>query len=339
MSRFTFRPAVRQDTPLIIGLAGPTKSGKTLSALRVATGLAGGKPIIMINAEGARGHQYADKFTYIACDLTPPFRPELYTEALTEAAKQNPGCIIIDSASHMHDGPGGILEWHEEELDRIAGQDEGKRQRSTFTAWIKPKASENEFIYALLGMKCPVILCLRAKEKLKIIPGKQPVDLGWQPIVGERVAFETMFTLVLPPHSKGVPDLSISDMRQPFDRLVPENRPLDEKLGERLAEWAKGGATPAPVDTETGEVTLPDFPETAPHPWSREEFSELLKARALTVKDLAPAIGAVSRDSWHLAVDAWLLSNPGKGIRDLIDTAGPPPSKPPIEQPEMAPFE
>ncbi len=248
MTNITFRPAVRQDTPLIIGLAGPTKSGKTYSALRLATGLASGKPIIMINAEGARGHAYADKFTYLAHDLAAPFRPMVYTEALKAAAATNPGCIIIDSGSHMHDGPGGILEWHEEILDKIAGDDNGKRQRSTFTAWIQPKAAENEFIYQMLSMSCPIILCLRAKEKLKIVPGRQPVDLGWQPIVGERVAFETMFTLTFTPHSKGVPDLEISEMRDPFDRMVPPDRPIDEALGQRLTEWAKGGASNAPAE-------------------------------------------------------------------------------------------
>jgi hypothetical protein len=244
----TFRPAVRENTPLIIGIGGPTKSGKTFSALRMAVGLANGGTVAMINAEGLRGHQYAEKFKYVACDLTPPFRPTAYTDALKEAAKLKPAVTIVDSASHMHDGPGGILEWHEEVLDRMAGTDYNKRQRSTFAAWVEPKAAENQFIYQMLGMQCPVILCFRAKEKIKIVPGKEPIDLGWQPIAGERVAFETLFTLMLPPHSKGMPDLEISDMREPFDTIVPKGKPIDEALGRQLAAWAIGktpAATPA----------------------------------------------------------------------------------------------
>jgi hypothetical protein len=261
---YTFRPAVRENTPLIIGIAGPTKSGKTYSALRVAGGLANGGTIAMINAEGPRGHQYADKFKYVACDLKPPFRPTAYTQALKDAAALKPAVVIIDSASHMHDGPGGVLEWHEEILDRIAGKDNyEKRQRSTFAAWVDPKAAENEFIYTMLGMECPVVLCFRAKEKIKIVNGK-PVELGWQPIAGERVAFETIFTLLLPPHSKGVPDLGLSDMREPFDTLVPEKRAIDEELGRRLAEWARGGRKPTaaaqPPATSTPAVT----PESDP---------------------------------------------------------------------------
>lgn len=237
-----FRPAKRVNTPLILGLAGPTKSGKTMSAHRLAVGLAQGKPVVMINAEGAKGHQYSDRFDYLATDIEAPFRPAKYTEALNTALAMDPrpGVVIIDSCSHMHDGPGGILEWHEEELDRLAGQDKKRRERSTWTAWIRPKAAENQFIYAMLAADCHLILCFRAKEKIKIVPGQQPIDLGWQPIAGERVAFETIFTLVLPPHSKGVPDIAASEMREPFDALIPSDRPLSEETGEALAGWSTG---------------------------------------------------------------------------------------------------
>ena len=243
MANFTFRPAHRQNTPLIIGIAGPTKSGKSYSALRLATGLTGGKPIAMLNTEGARGHMYSEQFTYLAADLTAPFRPTRYTEVIEVMKSMDLGCAIIDTISHMHDGPGGILEWHEEILDRVAGKDYAKRQRSTYVAWVEPKAAENKLIYALQDLTCPIILCMRSKEKIKISDGKVE-ELGWQPIVGDRIASETIFTLQLLPHSKGVPDLGISDMRDPFDHMVRPDTPIDEDLGRRLAEWARGVAMP-----------------------------------------------------------------------------------------------
>lgn len=262
MTSFTFRPAKRENTPLIIGLGGPTKSGKTMSAHRIAAGLAMGAPVAMINAEGAKGHQYSDKFDYLAADIEAPFRPERYTEALKDALAltPRPGVVIIDSGSHMHDGPGGILEYHEDELDRLAGNDAAKRQRSTYSAWIKPKAAENEFIYTMLGADCHIILCLRAKEKIKVVTGKAPIDLGWQPIVGERVAFETLFTLMLTPHSKGVPDLSISEMREPFDSMIPAGKPLSEDTGRLLAEWAAGGESKVSVPLVDGSPSSPGEP-------------------------------------------------------------------------------
>jgi hypothetical protein len=261
----TFRPAIRAHTPLIIGIAGPTKAGKTYSALRIARGLAGDKPVAMINAEGPRGHQYAEKFTYLAYDLTAPYRPDRYIEALQAARELKPGCVIVDSVSHCHDGPGGILEWHEEILDQIAAKDYDKRQRATFAAWVKPKASENKLIYTLLEMQCPVVLAMRAKEKIKIVKGKDPIDLGWQPIVGERIAFETMFTLMLPPHSKGVPNLALSEMREPFDTMIPSDKPIDEHLGRELAKWAAGGmpkeSTPQSASEPQAEMPTdePDY--------------------------------------------------------------------------------
>jgi hypothetical protein len=32
-----------------------------------------------------------------------------------------------------------------------------------------------------------VILCFRAKEKIKIVKGAEPIDLGWQPIASESI--------------------------------------------------------------------------------------------------------------------------------------------------------
>ena len=245
---FTHRPAKRERTPLVIGLAGPTKSGKTYSAHRLAAGLAPGGPVAMINAEGAKGHQYADEFTYTAVDIKRPYSPTRYTEALryTLALDPAPAVVIIDSMSHMHNGPGGLLEFHDAELDRMAGNDQARRGRMTWAAWIKPKAAENEFIYTMLEADCHLILCFRAKEKLKIVKGADPIDLGWQPIAGEGIAFETIFTLTFPPHSKGVPDLAISELRKPFDKLIPANEQLSEQTGKLLAAWAAGSsAVPA----------------------------------------------------------------------------------------------
>ena len=251
---FNFKPAVREKTPLIIGIAGPTKSGKTYSAHRLAQGIANGGTVAMVNAEGARGHQYADKFKYVTCDIEQPFSTERYIEAIQALKQLAPACAIIDSMSHMHDGPGGMLEAHDKELDRMAGDDYKKRDRMNFTAWIKPKGGENKFIYQMLGLSCPVILCFRAKEKLKIVPGKDPIDLGWQPISSDRIAFETIFTLLLPPHCKGVPDLALSEMREPFDSMVPPGKQIDEALGRQLAAWSAGVSKESAAQASTTGV-------------------------------------------------------------------------------------
>ena len=44
--------------------------------------------------------------------------------------------VIVDSMSHAHEGAGGLLDAHEQELERMAGSDLSQRERVKFTAWI-----------------------------------------------------------------------------------------------------------------------------------------------------------------------------------------------------------
>lgn len=254
MNGFTFRPAVREQTPLIIGLAGPSKSGKTYSALRLATGMANGGKIAMINTEGKRGHMYAEKFHYDTLDIGEPFNYDRYREALLAAKAANAAVAIIDSVSHAHEGPGGMLDQHDKFLDEKCGSDYKKRDRLTWTAWIRPKAQEAQFINTLIQLDFPVILCFRAKEKLKIVRGQEPVPMGWQPICSDRIPFETTATLILTPGCKGEPDLSAqaSELREPMDTLIKPTQ-INEDLGKRLQAWAAGKTTAAPSTTPTSE--------------------------------------------------------------------------------------
>ena len=249
----TFRPAVRTQTPLMIGLAGPSRAGKTYSALRVATGLAQGKPIAFIDTERGRGLQYAEKFRYSHGELQPPFSAERYAEAIRDAVNTKPAVVIVDSFSHLHEGPGGILEQHDKELDRMAGDDWKRREKLTFSAWIKPKASVTKLVNEILQTPVHFIFCFRAKNKLKIVKGAEPVHLGWTPIITDRFEYECSLLLVLPEGSRGTPDLDAvsSGLRDPFQEFIVPGVQLDEQLGQRFAEWAAGGARldagPAPT--------------------------------------------------------------------------------------------
>lgn len=254
---YTFRPAVRVQTPVIVGLAGPSKSGKTYSALRLATGMANGGKIAMINTEGPRGHQYADKFNYDACDLSEPFSMKNYEEAIKATAKFNPVVLIIDSMSHAHEGIGGMLDQHEAQLDKMCpGSDYQKKQRMTWAAWIKPKADEASMINTMLQQKFHIILCFRAKEKLKIQKSKEPENLGWRPIASDRIHYETAVTLILPPSCKGKPDLTEkgSELREPYDSMI-KNEQINEDLGKKIAEWASGGISKPNTTHESSKPT------------------------------------------------------------------------------------
>src|SRR6516164_9578510 len=63
---FVAKPAVRESVPLLIGLMGPSSSGKTYSALRLATGIqrVTGGEIYCIDTESRRMLHYADSFKF-----------------------------------------------------------------------------------------------------------------------------------------------------------------------------------------------------------------------------------------------------------------------------------
>ena len=125
----TFAPATPGGVPLILGIAGPSRSGKTYSALRIALGLVGGEPsrVFVIDTERGRARQYADKFGgFMHCLLDPPFAYSRYAEMIAAAVKDGAGVVVVDSASHAHEGEGGMLDQHEAELDRMAGGQTGR---------------------------------------------------------------------------------------------------------------------------------------------------------------------------------------------------------------------
>src|SRR6187551_3523827 len=114
---FTFRPAAREDVGLLVGLSGASGSGKTYTAMRLASGIAGDKPFAVIDTEAGRAKHYADMFRFDHGDLAPPFTPQRYAEAIAAADGAGYAAIVVDSMSHEWAGDGGVLEQHELELD------------------------------------------------------------------------------------------------------------------------------------------------------------------------------------------------------------------------------
>jgi hypothetical protein len=248
---FVFAPAHRDNEPIRLGIAGPSRSGKSYSALRVALGMVGGDPkkVFAINTERGGITLYADKFGFMCAEFRPPYSPARYLEALRAAEKAGAGCIIVDQFSYEHDGDGGILDMHEAELTRMAGTDFGKRERMKFTAWIAPKAAHNELVSGIMQLNCHSIFCLRAREKLKLVRqqnGKiEPMPQGYQPVTGSDFEYELTSLIMLAEGSKGIPDLDAqaTGFREPLNTMVKHGQSLDEELGRKLAAWASGKAS------------------------------------------------------------------------------------------------
>jgi energy-coupling factor transporter ATP-binding protein EcfA2 len=261
---FEDKPAVRTAVPLLVGLTGASGSGKTYSALRVATGIqrVTGGDIGYIDTEARRALHYAERFKFRHLPFSAPFGPMDYLAAVEHYAAKGCRVIVVDSMSHEHEGPGGVLEQHERELDRIAGDDWKKRQNCTFLAWAKPKAERRRLINTLLQLPVNMIFCFRAKEKVKIERGKEPLSLGWMPIAGEEFVYEMTVNCLLYPNCGGVPEWSPSEPGEKVMVKLPEQfrstfsarKPLDEDTGEVLAKWAAGDATATKKPGHTDEL-------------------------------------------------------------------------------------
>jgi hypothetical protein len=250
---FTFRPAVREDVGLLVGLSGGTGSGKTYSAFRLAKGIAGDQPFAVIDTEASRAKHYGDAFRFDHGDLKPPFTPEAYVDAIAAADKAGYHVVVVDSMSHEWAGEGGILDWQEAELDRMAGTDWKKREACKMAAWIKPKVSHKKMVQRLLQVRAHLILCFRADQKIEMVRGadgkmeireKQSLTglHGWIPICEKNLPYELTASFLLMADRPGVPQpIKLQEQHRP---LFPLDEPITEASGARLAAWAKGGAAP-----------------------------------------------------------------------------------------------
>ena len=106
-------PAERAGANLLIQLYGPPRSGKTYTALRIARGMVGPKGRIgVLDTESGRARLYSDKVPggFVVGELTPPYTPRRYLEAIEEFLAYGVDILVVDSFSHCWEGPGGVLE-------------------------------------------------------------------------------------------------------------------------------------------------------------------------------------------------------------------------------------
>jgi ABC-type dipeptide/oligopeptide/nickel transport system ATPase subunit len=269
---FSDVPAARERAPILIGLVGPSGTGKTYSALRLATGMqrVTGGDIFVVDTEARRALHYADKFKFRHVAFGAPFSPLDYLSAIEHCLKKGAGTIVVDSTSHEHEGPGGVLEMHESALDKMAGSDAGKRNKLTMLAWAKPKQQRRRLINSILQMECNFIFCFRAKEKMKLQPGKDPIAMGFQGISGDEWIYEMQIKCLLLPGCDGVPtwqsdmpgEKQMVKLPEQFRSMFGKPAQLSEDIGEQIARWAAGTAAPG---TRTAAELVADY-ETCSDP-------------------------------------------------------------------------
>lgn len=266
-----------KEMPLLIGITGPSFSGKSYSSETLAAGIKKvyGGEVYHVDTENDRAlelhKRYGGPFEFQHVPFRQPKSPGEY-EGVIRFCLSKPDCgvIIVDTMTHEHLA---LLNMMEEYMERKgAGDDWEKRDRLLFASMVQPKAQRkrvNELIaFGCVrpdGRKVPIILLYRAQDKTK--PGKskkdggdgKPIHKGWQAETTSDLPFYMTARFLLPPGSDGHPNLSPDTEWEKLEIKNPQQfrgwfKPgfqLSEEIGERLARWAKGGAAAAPDEKAT----------------------------------------------------------------------------------------
>jgi ABC-type dipeptide/oligopeptide/nickel transport system ATPase subunit len=265
MSReFTYGPAVRATLPLLLGVAGPTGSGKTFSALRLATGMqrVTGGDIALIDTEAKRATAYDRYFKFMHLDFAPPFGPLDYKEAINHCLQRGAKHIVVDSMTHEHSGPGGVMDQIDSFLDEKCGDDYAARDRMNMIAHKGPKADRkdlNNFIIQAGRGGVNFVFAYRADEKVKPVKGQGIQNVGMTPETTSKLVYEMMAMFLLSAAADGKPianpstplEKMFTKLPVQFRDMLAAGEPLSEDLGQKLAEWARGAPTekpPRPLD-------------------------------------------------------------------------------------------
>ncbi len=206
-------------------------------------------PTFVVDSNLRRSLHHADVHDFQAVHLTPPFDPDSWGAAFQHCIDKGAARIIVDSFSDEHEGDGGVLEWHEAEIERMSKGDPDKALRMSRAAWKAPKDAHKRLRLWMWQQPVDWILCYRAKDKQDA--KQQP--LGMQPIGGADVIFDLLFSVLLPPRGDGRPVWTAYDgnalthaekqlvkMTSWFGPMFSANPQLNEDIGEQLARWAAG---------------------------------------------------------------------------------------------------
>ena len=222
----TFVKAKKEKIWTKVLLGGSSGSGKTYSALRLATGLAKkcGSGIAAIDTEAGRIRYYANEFDFSDMQLTEPFTPEKYIEAINEAVSSGFKVLIIDSISH---------EWNYcvDVHDKMPG--------NSWTNWSKITPRHDAFMEKILQAPIHIIATVRGKDEyvLEEKNGKQTpkkVGLGFKQRDGVEYNYTATFNIAQDTHIAE----ATKDNTHIFEGRYEV---LTEKDGEALYDWANTG--------------------------------------------------------------------------------------------------
>lgn len=229
-----FIKAERKKSKLRLALCGISGSGKTLGALFIAKGI-GGK-IAVIDTEAGSASLYSDDkkydLTFDTFELSAPFSPDRYIQAIKYAESAGYTTLIIDSLSHAWSGEGGILDMQDKAT-------KASSSKNSYYAWRDVTPLHNKLVDAMLQSSMHIICCMRCKASHETIieNGKaKPVKVGLAPI--QRDGLEYEFTIVLDLDRESHLYTASKDRTNLFEG---SHEKITEETGKKLMQWLNSG--------------------------------------------------------------------------------------------------
>jgi len=188
-----FKPATRTKSRLRMAIAGPSGSGKSFTAMRMATAVAGaGGRICVVASEPGAMEKYADlspdgiPWKFDVCTLDD-YSPTKYREAIIAAGREGYTVCIIDSMSHEWEGAGGALE--------LVDQKAAKGRGNKFTeGWGEVTPMHRSLFEAIVRSPCHIIATVRTKTDYAMETDERgktkPVKVGTKPVQREGIEYE-----------------------------------------------------------------------------------------------------------------------------------------------------
>lgn len=227
------RKAQRRAAKIRLGLASPSGGGKTYSALLIAKGLAGSwDKVAIIDTENGSADLYSHLGDFNVLQLTAPYHPEKYIDAIHECEQAGMEVIIIDSITHEWSGVGGCLE-----LQQIAT--ERQRIKNTYTAWKEITPRHQKFIDAILQSNCHIITTVRSKTDYLQVEheGKKSIQkVGMAQVTRDGFEYELTVSLELDVNHYAVTSKDRTCLFEGKPSFIPS-----EETGKMLKDWCENG--------------------------------------------------------------------------------------------------
>ena len=232
--------------PLLIGLTGMSNGGKTFSALMIAKAIAErtGGEVLGVDTEAGRMSKYGDADAYPELNpyrmtvLEKPYDGDRMIEVVEYAEKAEAACLIIDSMTDEWEGDGGVLHTHDSIM-------EGRKDSYNMVAWREAKKPHVRFMNKLLAATVPIIMCFRAREKIKMT-GSQVSKQGVMPVCDSRMIYDLTFMLHMDEEKQDGSYRLIKSGYRHESGVFPEGGRIDSAACERVAGIFSTGEYPKP---------------------------------------------------------------------------------------------